>query len=180
MISQRLAPHVQEGDLGAEVLSHLDAQLASARDLLAVVLEQGSAIRARDVQNVVRLAGIIRGEMSRRQLLEEERAVLLGRCGERLGVAPGEVTISALQGLMGDADAERAAARSAELRGLLHELQREQAGNRAILQLELGFLDHLLGMLALDGANGYDTTGSSTAIARARPGGSLHVLDLRA
>ncbi len=73
--------------LGEEIIAHLDAQIASARGLLGVVLEQGAAIRARDVQAVVRLAGILRGEMGRRQLLEEERTALLARCGERLGVA---------------------------------------------------------------------------------------------
>ena len=73
--------------LAEEILAHLDAQIASARGLLGVVLEQGAAIRARDVQAVVRLAGILRGEMGRRQLLEEQRTQLLARCGERLGVA---------------------------------------------------------------------------------------------
>jgi FlgN protein len=166
--------------LGAEVLAHLDAQLASARGLLGVVLEQGAAIRAREVQDVVRLAGILRGEMGRRQLLEEDRERLLARCGERLGVAPHEVTLGALQGLMGAADAELADARSAELRGLLHELQGQHATNRALMQIELGFLDHLLGLLAMDGVSGYDPQGSSTAITRPRPNGALHVLDLRA
>ena len=80
-------------------------------------------------------------------------------------------------------DAQRArarAARSSELKGLLHELQREHTCNRALMQLELGFLDHLMGMLALDGVNGYDTSGSSTPITQSRPSGGLHVLDLRA
>ncbi len=178
-----LLPAVRDDALAAELLAHLDTQLASARSLLGVVLEQGAAIRARQVQDVVRLAGILRGEMSRRQLLEEERAQLLERCGERLGVAPEAVTLRALQGLMGAADAQLAGARSAELRGLLHELQREHTTNRALMQIELGFLDHLLGMLALDGVTGYDPQGSSTAITRPRAGGpssSLHVLDLRA
>jgi hypothetical protein len=48
------------------------------------------------------------------------------------------------------------------------------------MQIELGFLDHLMGMLALDGTNGYDTQGSSKSITRGRPNGNLHVLDLRA
>ena len=48
--------------------------------------------------------------------------------------------------------AERATARSAELRGLLHELQREHSCNRALMQIELGFLDHLMGMLTARGA----------------------------
>jgi hypothetical protein len=37
-----------------------------------------------------------------------------------------------------------------------------------------------MGMLAVEGVSGYDPTGSSTAITRARPHGALHVLDLRA
>jgi hypothetical protein len=170
----------RDRDLTAEVLLHLDAQIASARSLLGVVLEQGAAIRAREVQGVVRLAGILRGEMGRRQLLEEDRSRLLALCGERLGVAPESVTLTALQHLMSPADAEEAAARSAELRGLLHELQREHACNRAVMQIELGFLDHLMGMLAMDGVSGYDLSGSSTSITSSRPNGSLHVLDLRA
>jgi hypothetical protein len=166
--------------LAADVLAHLDAQIASARSLLGVVLEQGAAIRARDVHTVVRLAGILRGEMERRQLLEEERSRLLARSGERLGVPAQAVTLALLSTLMDAVAGERAYARSAELKGLLHELQREHACNRALMQIELGFLDHLMGMLSLDGVDGYDTRGSSTAISRPRPNGALHVLDLRA
>jgi hypothetical protein len=162
------------------VLEHLDAQIASARSLLGVVLEQGAAIRARDVHTVVRLAGILRGEMGRRQLLEEQRASLLARSGERLGAPAESVTLALLSTLMDDASVERASARSAELRGLLHELQREHSCNRALMQIELGFLDHLMGMLSLDGVNGYDPHGSSMAITSSRPHGALHVLDLRA
>ncbi|HSZ15411.1 MAG TPA: flagellar export chaperone FlgN [Solirubrobacteraceae bacterium] len=183
MIPTSLIPHEgRERDhaLTVEVLAHLDAQIASARSLLEVVLEQGAAIRARDVHTVVRLAGILRGEMGRRQLLEEQRAVLLARSGQRLGVASEAVTLAQLCTLMDDADAELARSRSAELRGLLHELQREHTTNRAVMQIELGFLDHLMGMLSLDGVNGYDTHGSSKAITRSRPSGGLHVLDLQA
>ncbi len=170
----------QDRALAADVLAHLDAQIASARSLLEVVLEQGAAIRARDVHTVVRLAGILRGEIGRRQLLEEERAQLLNRSGQRLGVAPDAVTLGLLSTLMDHAGGERAHVRSAELRGLLHELQREHSTNRALMQIELGFLDHLMGMLSLDGVNGYDTHGSSKSITRPRPHGALHVLDLHA
>ncbi|HSZ03970.1 MAG TPA: flagellar export chaperone FlgN [Solirubrobacteraceae bacterium] len=166
--------------LTADVLAHLDAQIASARSLLEVILEQGAAIRTRDVHTVVRLAGILRGEMGRRQLLEEERSRLLARSGERLGVPAEAVTLALLSTLMDDAAAGRASTRSAELRGLLHELQREHSTNRALMQIELGFLDHLMGMLSLDGVNGYDTHGSSKSITRSRPHGALHVLDLHA
>jgi hypothetical protein len=170
----------QDPTIAGGVLAHLDAQIESARSLLAVVLEQGAAIRARDVKTVVRLAGILRGEMGRRQLLEEERSRLLARCGEQLGLAPEAVTLASLGRLMNGAQVERASARSAELRGLLHELQREHSCNRALMQIELGFLDHLMGMLSLDGVNGYDTHGSSKSITRPRPHGALHVLDLQA
>jgi flagellar FlgN protein len=173
-------PAARDGSLAADVLAHLDAQIDSARSLLEVVLEQGAAIRARDVHTVVRLAGILRGEMGRRQLLEEERSHLLARSGERLGVTAEAVTLTLLASLMDAGEAARASARSAELKGLLHELQREHGCNRALMQLELGFLDHLMGMLALDGVNGYDTRGSSTPITRPRAGGGLHVLDLHA
>jgi len=177
-----LAPARRERDRGltGDVLAHMDAQLESARSLLEVVLDQGAAIRARDVHTVVRLAGILRGEMGRRQLLEEERSRLLARSGERLGIPAEAVTLSMLATLMDGEGAERARARSAELRGLLHELQREHSCNRALMQIELGFLDHLMGMLALDGVSGYDPQGSSRSITRPRPNGGLHVLDLRA
>ena len=73
-----------------------------------------------------------------------------------------------------------ASARSAELKGLLHEIQREHSCNRALMQIELGFLDHLMGILAMDGVSGYDTRGGARAITQPRPHGSLHVLDLHA
>lgn len=173
-------PPAQDRALTADVIAHLDAQIASARSLLEVVLDQGAAIRAREVHTVVRLAGILRGEIGRRQMLEEERARLLARSGQRLGVPAEAVTLGLLCTLMDGASAERASALSAQLRGLLHELQREHQCNRALMQLELGFLDHLMGILALDGVNGYDTRGSSTSITQPRPHGVLHVLDLRA
>jgi hypothetical protein len=98
--------------LSVDVLTHLEAQIQSARSLLEVVLEQGAAIRARDVHTVVRLAGILRGEMGRRQLLEEERSRLLARSGERLGVPAEAVTLALLSTLMDDASAERAGTRT--------------------------------------------------------------------
>jgi hypothetical protein len=170
----------QDAQLTTEVLRHLDAQIFSARSLLSVVLEQGAAIRVRDAQTMVRLAGILRGEMGRRALLEEERGRLLSAASQRLGIAAETVTLEQLMTFMGSHEADLAAARSAELKGLLSQLQQEHGGNRALMQVELGFLDHLMGLLALDGVSGYDTHGSSTPITRARPNGRMHVLDLRA
>jgi hypothetical protein len=164
--------------LSEDVLAHLEAQILSARRLLVVVLELGAAIRARDVHTVVRLAGLLHGEMSRRELIEQERANLLERAGAMLGVPPEAVTLTRLGTLLDDADTELAHARSAELRGLLHELQREHSCNRALMRLELSFLDHLMSSLALDAAPGYDPRGAGAPRPRARD--ALHVLDLHA
>jgi hypothetical protein len=134
---------------------------------------------ARDVHTVVRLAGHLHGEMSRRQLIEQERARLLTLSGARLGIAAQDVTLTRLSTLMDSASAELAQSRSAHLRGLLHELQREHSCNRALMRLELSFLDHLMSTLALDGTHGYDPRGASATTTQ-RPPGALHVLDLRA
>jgi hypothetical protein len=168
-------------EFGAEVLSHLAAQIGSAERLLAVVLEQGAAIKAKDVHGVVRLAGLLHGELSRREALDEQRAILLRHSGQRLGVAAEAVTITALAQLMGAAQAAQASARSAELRGLLAELQREHLINRALMKVQLAFLDHLFATLALDRAPAYDSSGLSGSDQRRTVGGSgLHVLDLEA
>jgi hypothetical protein len=189
-MSMLAAPSVQEvtvldsdrETLTRDVLAHLEAQVESAQRLLEVVLQQGAAIRARDVHAVVRFAGLLHGEMSRRSMIEQERSRLLAHSGELLGIAPEAVTLARLATLMDPANAQLATARSAQLRGLLHELQREHSCNRALMRLELSFLDHLMTSLALDGAHGYDPQGSASSASsnslRAR--GALHVLDLRA
>ena len=56
--------------LEAELLAHLDTQLASARPLLALVLDQGGAIRSRDVDGVLGKLAEIQTEMGRRGALE--------------------------------------------------------------------------------------------------------------
>jgi hypothetical protein len=170
---------LDDRSLAGEIITHLEVQIVSARGLLKVVLEQGAAIRSKDVNTVVRLAGILHGEMSRRQVLEQERHLLLGRCGERLGVASETVTLTLMSELMDREEARRAGALSAELKGLLHELRREHSCNRALMQIELGFLDHLMRMLAVDQAHAYDQRGSSSS-SRPRSHGALRVLDLRA
>ena len=143
--------------LTGDVLAHLDSQLVAARRLLGVVLEQGAAIRRRDVQNVVRLAGMLQVEMQRRELLEQERLRLLTHAGSRLSIAPEAVTLSMLERLLEPAGAGAARERAAELRGLLAEIQREHHVNRALMAQELAFLDHLLRLTG--GGGGYDAGG---------------------
>jgi FlgN protein len=166
--------------LPADVLAHLAAQIGSAERLLEIVLEQGKAIRGRDVHGVVRLAGLLHGEISRREELDRERSELLSRCGARLGVSAEAVTVTGLAALMDRGDAEQAHARSAQLRGLLAELQREHVLNRALMKVELSFLDHLMRTLALDGAPAYDASGLESSPPAGAVSGGLRVLDLEA
>ena len=151
--------HETDAIFTGDVLAHLDAQLTAARRLLQVVLEQGAAIRNRDVQNVVALTGLMQAELQRRQLLENERAQILERAGVRLGVAPGAITLTLMEQLMDPAAASHAQALSAELRGLLDEVQREHYVNRALMNPELSFLDHLLRLAHGGGDGGYEPTG---------------------
>jgi len=130
--------------LEAELLAHLDAQVASARRLLALVLEQGGAIRSRDVDGVLGKLAEIQTEMGRRGALEQERAGVLQRAGAALGVPATEVTLERLCLLVTPGAAEMARQRSGELRGLLAEIAREHGINRALMRQELTFLDHLL------------------------------------
>ena len=105
--------------LSIDVLAHLGAQLVTVRRLLRVVLDQGVAIRARDVQRVVELTGVLQAELERRRMIEEARMQLLERAGTRLGIDPSAVTVPLLQRLMDPDTAQLAGERSAELRGLL-------------------------------------------------------------
>jgi hypothetical protein len=175
---------VEADPLAPDVLAHLDAQIASVQRLLEIVLEQGAAIRARDVHTVVRYAGLLHGELARRSQIEETRSQLLERAGAQLGIPAHAVTLTRLSVLLAPAHAQLAAERSAQLRGLLEELRREHACNRALMHIELSFLDHLMRSLALDaGVDGYDPRGSTTAGAGAggrAPIHALRVLDLQA
>jgi hypothetical protein len=154
-----IAPQTTHVDpiLTGDVLAHLDVQLDSARRLLAIVLEQGAAIRQRDIQNVVRLASALQVEMHRRETIEAQRMHLLQRAGTRLEIGPGDVSLSLLEALMDEESAFVARTKSAELRGMLAEIQREHHTNRALMQQELAFLDHLLRLAG--GGGGYDADG---------------------
>jgi hypothetical protein len=166
--------------LTGDVLAHLDAQLGSAVRLLQSVLAQGVAIRAQDVDGVVRQVAAFQAELERRARLEEDRTRLLTRAGAMLGVAPGAVTLTQLTAFMTPADAELAHARSAELQGLLAELTREHACNQAVMRQELAFLDHLLRLV--DPAAPADGTYAARGVRPALPaaGSGRRALDLHA
>jgi hypothetical protein len=163
--------------LANEVLAHLDAQLVAARRLLQVVLEQGVAIRRRDVRGVVELTAALQAELQRRGQLEAERAALLQRAGTRLGIPGASITLAMLESLMDDDSAERARALSSELRGLLEVVQREHYCNRALMTQELAFLDHLLRLTGMGGEAGYGAGGGRVATSAAQATGH-RMLDL--
>jgi hypothetical protein len=161
--------------LEAELLAHLDAQIASGRRLLGLILEQGKSIRARDVDGVLARLTDIQTEMGRRGGLEQDRAGLLQRAGASLGVSAAEVTLERLCALVTPGAAELARTRSAELRGLLAEIAREHGINRALMRQELAFLSHLTRLLGGDAEPGYKPTGDTGTAPS-----SHHVLDLQA
>ncbi len=136
---------------GAELMRHLDAQIASARRLLDTVLRQGAAIRTRDVDGVLARLTDLQTEMEGRATLERDRAQILHRAAAGLGCPAHAVTLEALVALVAPHEALAAKGRSAELRGLLDEVQREHTINRALMRQELSFLSHLTRMLGAEG-----------------------------
>jgi hypothetical protein len=165
--------------LEAELLVHLDSQINSARRLLGFVLEQGKAIRKRDVDAVLARLTDVQTEMGRRGALEHDRAALLQRAGAALGVPAAQVTLERLCTLVTPGAAEAARQRSAELRGLLAEIAREHGINRALMRQELAFLAHLTRLIGQDTEPGYTRPdGQGTAAPSAPP---IHrALDLQA
>jgi hypothetical protein len=138
-------------------LAHLTKQLESATRMLAVVHEQGAAIRRRDVQNVVRLAGALQVEMHRREVVEAEREALLARAAGSLGLDADNVDLHTFEELMGYQAALLARAQIVELTSTLEEIQREHHTNRVLMAQEMAFLDHLLRLAGRGGTGAYDS-----------------------
>ena len=167
--------------LEAELLVHLDTQINSARRLLGLVLEQGKAIRGRDVDAVLGKLTEVQSEMGRRGNLEQDRAALLQRAGAALGVPAAQVTLECLCLLVTPAAAETARQRSAELRGLLAEIAREHGINRALMRQELAFLAHLTRLIGHDTEPGYTRPAAAGGPGAAPGAPPIHrALDLQA
>jgi FlgN protein len=165
--------------LEAELLVHLDSQIASARKLLGLVLDQGKAIRARDVDAVLARLTDVQTEMGRRGALEQDRAALLQRAGAALGVPAAQVTLERLCVLVTPGAATTARERSGELRGLLAEIAREHGINRALMRQELSFLAHLTRLVGQETEPGYGRPGETGGGAASAP--PIHrALDLQA
>jgi hypothetical protein len=153
-MSATLAPSLPT-QLGPPLLAHLDDQLTSARRLLDRILEQGRAVRRRDVDAVLQALADVQGEMERRGRMERDRTTLLQHAGAMLGTPGHAVTLEALQSVLNPSEAAAAASRSAELRGLLAEIAQQHGVNRSLMKQELAFLDHLTRMLG--GTDAADT-----------------------
>jgi flagellar biosynthesis/type III secretory pathway chaperone len=167
-----------DADLTRDVLVHLSAQLDSARRMQAIVLEQATAIRQRAIPAIVRLASALQSEMHRREVIEAERLKLLERASVKLGVSASDVSITMLAEFMDETCAEMTLDRTSELRRMLQEIQREHTTNRALMQQELAFLDHLLRLAG--SAGGYDSAGEQTSSRRRGPLMHRPVFDLEA
>jgi hypothetical protein len=169
---------VPRSSLGDDLVAHLDAQIASAQRLLDAVLRQGQAIRARQVEDVLGRLSDIQAEMGRRAAMEAHRSAILTAAGNALGIPPHTVTLEALSNLLQPAQAAAAAERSAQLRGLLAEIAREHAINRALMRQELAFLDHLMRELGGELDTGYAPPANGAPRAAARV--PFRTLDLEA
>jgi hypothetical protein len=167
--------------LEAELLVHLDTQINSAQRLLGLVLGQGKAIRARDVDVVLSKLADVQTEMGRRGALEQDRAALLQRAGAALGLPAAQVTLEHLCALVSPGAAETARQRSAELRGLLAEIAREHGINRALMRQELAFLAHLTRLVGQDTEPGYGRPAGAGGNSAAPTAPPIHrALDLQA
>jgi len=165
--------------LELDLLAHLDAQIASSRKLLQLVLRQGAAVRERDAEAVLAAMAEIQAEMGRRGSLEINRTTLLQSAGAALGRPAHEVTLEALCALVSPGAAELARRRSAELRGLLAEIAREHGINRALMRQELAFLAHLTRLMGGEPEGAYAPPSSGARPAGAGAG-AYRVLDLQA
>lgn len=175
----------QTGPLGTALLAHLDAQLRSADRMLELVLEQGRAIRARDVQRVLEIVGMLQAETDARAALEHDRTALLTAAGGALGVHGSAITLDAFCSLLDPATATEAKERSNRLKGVLREVRDEHLVARAMMRQELAFVDHLVRILGAgdDTATGAYTRPSDTGSARPQAPASPQahrLLDLQA
>jgi hypothetical protein len=166
--------------LEAELLAHLDGQVGSAQRLLRLVLSQGEAIRARDVDAVLARLADIQTEMGRRARLEQERVRVLQGAASLLGLPAHQVTLERLCALISPGGAHAARERSAGLRGLLAEIAREHGINRALMRQELAFLSHLTRLVGGEAEGGYQPGGAAPARGAGSPPPIHRALDLQA
>jgi hypothetical protein len=145
------------------LLAHLVAQVESSQRLLRALLSQNESIRRQDVEGVLARLGDIQAELGQRQRLERERDAILAEAGARLGVDPDQLDVEDVLTLYPAEEAAQTRERSAELKGLLAEVQRIHEQNQILIRQELSFLDHLLRLLSGAPQGGYTPNGYGRA-----------------
>lgn len=145
------------------LLEHLDRQIRSSQRLLQIVLDQSDAIRRQDAESVLASLVDVQQEMAARDRLEVERDQILQQASRALGVPADGVTLDQVLTLAAPADARAAREKSAELRGLIAEVQRVHGQNRVLIRQELSFLDHLMRAISGTPPAGYSPLGFSPA-----------------
>ena len=168
--------------LGNALRTHFLAQQASAETLLSLILEQGRAIRAREVEGVLARLAQIQHEMERRGELERDRSVLLAHAAGQLGIPAHTVTLEAIVTLLSPSEAGPIRDMSARLRGMLEEIGREHQINRALMRQELAFLEHLTRIIGNGPGEqlGYGPTATSSVAPTRAAQPTLRSLDFSA
>ena len=146
-----------------QLLAHLERQVESARSLLGIVLAQSEAIKRQDVETLLARLADVQLEMRTRERLERERDELIRSAAAALGIPPDAVNIDGVASLVPPDEAEKALLLSAELRGLLAEIQRTHTANRVLIRQELTFLSHLMRVLSGTPDAGYSPSGWAQA-----------------
>ena len=142
-----------------QLVAHLERQVESARSLLGIVLAQAEAIKRQDVETLLARLADVQLEMRTRERLERERDQLIRSTAASLGIRPDDVDIDSVASLVPPGEADQALRLSAELRGLLAEIQRVHTANRVLIRQELTFLSHLMRVLSGTPDAGYSPSG---------------------
>jgi hypothetical protein len=145
-----------------DLIVHLEAQVASGKRLLEIVLAQGEAIRIQDVSGLVARLGDVQQELLTRRQLELERDRLIHAAAGRLAATPDTVDLDAMLVGASPIAAEQARTLGVQLRDLMAEVARVHSSNRVLIRQELTFVDHLLRVLSGVPQAGYSPAGWAT------------------
>jgi hypothetical protein len=97
-------------------------------------------------------------EMGERRRLESEREALIDAAADLLAVPVDDVDLEVLVALGPPDEADAARRFSAELKGIVGEIERRHIENRVLVRQELAFLDHLMRAIAGTPQGGYTMT----------------------
>jgi hypothetical protein len=103
-------------------------------------------------------------ELGERRRLETEREALIDRAAALLAVPAGDVDLEVLVALGPPEEADAARRSSAELKGIIGEIERRHIENRVLVGQELAFLDHLMRAIAGTPQGGYTLTQAASPV----------------